>query len=68
MPDNTLAGIDQKKGEKENENADKSPEKTGNFCSEEMMESPGFEGAMDHDEWLKDIGISPRSTLGFGRQ
>uniref|UniRef100_A0AC34QF22 Uncharacterized protein n=1 Tax=Panagrolaimus sp. JU765 TaxID=591449 RepID=A0AC34QF22_9BILA len=22
---------------------------------------------MDHDEWLKDIGISPRSTLGFGR-
>ena len=66
IPDNTLAGVDQKKDEKEN--IDKSPEKSGNFCSEEMMESPGFEGAMDHDEWLKDIGISPRSTLGFGRQ
>uniref|UniRef100_A0A914QGA0 Uncharacterized protein n=1 Tax=Panagrolaimus davidi TaxID=227884 RepID=A0A914QGA0_9BILA len=35
-----------------------------------LFESPGEEdndNAIDHDEWLKDIGISPRSTLGFGR-
>uniref|UniRef100_A0A914Z755 Uncharacterized protein n=1 Tax=Panagrolaimus superbus TaxID=310955 RepID=A0A914Z755_9BILA len=36
----------------------------------QLFESPGDEdndNAIDHDEWLKDIGISPRSTLGFGR-
>uniref|UniRef100_A0AC34F675 Uncharacterized protein n=1 Tax=Panagrolaimus sp. ES5 TaxID=591445 RepID=A0AC34F675_9BILA len=38
-----------------------------------LFESPADDGdedndnADDHDEWLKNIGISPRSTLGFGR-
>lgn len=49
----------------------KTPIKDPTKAIQKLFESPGEEdndNAIDHDEWLKDIGISPRSTLGFGRQ
>uniref|UniRef100_A0A7E4W6U6 Uncharacterized protein n=1 Tax=Panagrellus redivivus TaxID=6233 RepID=A0A7E4W6U6_PANRE len=36
--------------------------------TDDLLESPTVnDDAIDNDEWLKEIGISPRSTLGFGR-
>uniref|UniRef100_A0A914QLI5 Uncharacterized protein n=1 Tax=Panagrolaimus davidi TaxID=227884 RepID=A0A914QLI5_9BILA len=77
----TLAGFDVSKNDKEKKDGtagNKTNAKTKNQTPikdpskmPKLFESPGEEdndNAIDHDEWLKDIGISPRSTLGFGRQ
>lgn len=80
----TLAGLEipkdnQEKEESHTENESRANGKSaknqtpikGSSKPVKLFDSPGEEendNAIDHDEWLKDIGISPRSTLGFGRQ